>query len=216
MLYSPGTNAVTNGDFESDFSGWTKSGSSTSAIEAQAGTSDHALRLASGFVPNDGVPGTEGSDGGNSTVSQRLTVPTGRPYLAFAYKMETAEPTTGTDSFEVIAVEDGQPANYMLVQRQSSGWRYRSFDMGQYAGKEITLILNVYETSPNRRTSALVDLITLSDVPAQNLHSSGPGARPRPADVPAPSETSASGGQEGSTTVGYRVYLPVVLHSSAE
>ena len=75
-------------------------------------------------------------------------------------------------------MEDGQPANYMLVQRQSSGWN-RS-DMGQYAGKEITLILNVYETSPNRRTSAIVDLITLSDVPAQNLQSSGPGARPRP------------------------------------
>ena len=216
LLYSPGTNAVTNGDFESDFSGWTKSGSSTSAIESQAGTSDHALRLASGFVPNDGVPGTEGSDGGNSTVSQRLTVPTGRPYLAFAYKMETAEPATGTDSFEVIAVEDGQPANYMLVQRQSSGWQYRSFNMGQYAGKEITLILNVYETSPNRRTSAIVDLITLSDVPAQNLQSSGPGARPRPADVPAPSEAGESGNQEGSAIVGYRVFLPVVLNSSAE
>ena len=161
LLYSPGTNAVTNGDFESEFSGWTKSGSSSSQIEGQAGTSDHALRLASGFVPNDGVPGTEGSDGGNSTVSQRLTVPSGRPYLAFAYRVETSEPVTGTDSFEVIAVEDGQAANYLLVQRQGSGWQYRSFDMGQYAGKEITLILNVYETSPNRRTSALVDLVTL-------------------------------------------------------
>ena len=216
LLYSPGTNAVTNGDFESEFSGWTKSGSSSSQIEGQAGTSDHALRLASGFVPNDGVPGTEGSDGGNSTVSQRLTVPSGRPYLAFAYRVETSEPATGTDSFEVIAVEDGQAANYLLVQRQGSGWQYRSFDMGQYAGKEITLILNVYETSPNRRTSALVDLVTLSDVPGQNLQSSGPAARPRPAEVRLPSASSEPAKQGDKSSSGYRIYLPVVLNSSEE
>ena len=213
LLYSPGTNAVTNGDFENAFNGWTKSGSSYSQIEAQAGASDHALRLASEFVPNDGVPGTEGSDGGNSTVSQRVTVPTGRPFLAIAYMVDTAEPVTGNDSFEVIAVEDGQPANYMLVQRQSSGWQYRSFDMARYAGKEINLIINVYETSPNRRTTALVDVVTLSNVPAQSLTSSGPSARPRPAEArtPPPNSTTPST-QEGSTSSGYRVYLPTVLN----
>ncbi|MCZ0941114.1 MAG: hypothetical protein OXJ55_20925 [Caldilineaceae bacterium] len=213
LLYSPGTNAVTNGDFENAFNSWTKSGSSSSQIEAQPGTSDHALRLASEFVPNDGVPGTEGSDGGNSTVSQRVTVPTGRPYLAIAYKVETTEPDTGTDKFEVIAVEDGQPANYMLVQSQSSGWQYRSFDMAQYAGKEINLIFNVYETSPNRRTTALIDVVTLSDVPAQNLQSSGPAARPRPAKAPPPPPASAEPSrQEGNASSGYRVFLPTVLN----
>ena len=212
LLYSPGTNAVTNGDFENAFNSWTKSGSSSSQIEAQPGASDHALRLASEFVPNDGVPGTEGSDGGNSTVSQRVTVPTGRPYLAIAYKVETAEPETGTDKFEVIAVEDGQAANYMLVQRVGSGWQYRSFNMAQYAGKTINLIFNVYETSPNRRTTALIDVVTLSDVPAQNLQSSGPTARPRPAEVPPPPAPAQPSAQEGSTTSGYRVFLPTVLN----
>ena len=213
LLYSPGTNAVTNGDFESAFSSWTQSGSSTSAIEAQTGASDHALRLASEFVPNDGVPGTEGSDGGNSTVSQRVTVPTVRPFLAIAYKVETAEPSTGTDSFEVIAVEDGQPANYLLVQRLGSGWQYRSFDMSQYAGKEINLIFNVYETSPNRRTTALVDVVTLSNVPAQSLTSSGPSSRPRPAEVPLPPSSSTSpSAQGGNKSSGYRVFLPIVLN----
>ena len=213
LLYSPGTNAVSNGDFENSFTGWTKSGSSSSVIEAQAGASDHALRLASEFVANAGVTGTEGSDGGNSTVSQRVTVPTGRPYLAIAYKVETTEPVTGTDKFEVIAAEDGQAANYMLVQRTGSGWQYRSFDMSQYAGKEINLIFNVYESSPNRRTSALVDVVTLSDVPAQNLQSSGPSARPRPAEVPPPPPVSAQPStQEGNTNSGYRVFLPTVLN----
>ena len=217
LLYSPGTNAVTNGDFENDFNSWTKSGSSSSRIEAQAGASDHALRLASEFVANAGVPGTEGSDGGNSTVSQRVTVPTGRPFLAIAYKVETTEPATGTDSFEVIVVEDGQPASYMLVQRQSSGWQYRSFDLGQYAGKEINLIFNVYETSPNRRTTALIDVVTLSDVPAQNLQSSGPAAGPRPAEVPTPPPVSANPSTpEGSSSSGYRVFLPTVLNISEQ
>ncbi len=213
LLYSPGTNAVTNGDFENAFTGWTKSGSSASQIEAQAGASDHALRLASEFVANEGVTGTEGSDGGNSTVSQRVTVPTGRPYLAIAYKVETTEPVTGTDKFEVIVVEDGQPANYMLAQKQSSGWQYRSFDMGQYAGKEVNLIFNVYESSPNRRTQALIDVVTLSDVPAQSLQSSGPAARPRPAEVPPPPPAlTQPSTQEGSTSDGYRVFLPTVLN----
>ena len=208
LLYAPSTNAIANGDFENDFNSWTKSGSSTSAIEGQAGTSDHALRLASGFVPNDGVPGTEGSDGGNSTVSQRVTVPTGRPYLAFAYSVETDEPTGGGDGFEVIATEDGQTPNYMLVQRTSSGWQYRSFNMIQYAGKEITLIFNVYETSPNRRTTALIDLVTLSDVPSQSSQNSGAAARPRPADSAAPGVAPPSDQQPAQS--GFRIYLPVV------
>ena len=216
LLYSPGTNAVTNGDFESSFDSWTKSGSSTSAIEGQSGTSDHALRLASAFVANEGVPGTEGSDGGNSTVSQRVTVPTGRPYLAFAYRVESAETETDRDKFEVIAVEDGQPANYMLVQRQSSGWQYRHVDMAQYAGKEINLIFNLYETSPNRRTSAWLDLVTLSDTPAGGLQSSGPGAglgaRPRPADAPPAQRSPPASGQEEASSASYRVFFPVVLN----
>ena len=210
LLYAPSANAVTNGDFENSFTGWTKSGSSLSQIEGQAGTADHALRLASSFVPNVGVPGTEGSDGGNSTVSQRVSVPTGRPFLAFAYRMESDEPTTGADSFEVIAVEDGQPANYMLVQQQSSGWQYRSLNMSQYAGKEITLIFNVYETSPNRRTGVLIDLVTLSHVPAQTTGSGGgAAASPRPADLHAPIVKPTPSPDE-SPQSGFRAYLPVV------
>ena len=101
----------------------------------------------------------------------------------------------------------------MLVQSVSSGWQYRSFDMGQYGGKEINLIFNVYETSPNRRTTALIDVVTLSDVPAQNLQSSGPAARPRPAEVPPPPPASAQPSrQEGNATSGYRVFLPTVLN----
>lgn len=212
LLYSPSANAVANGDFENDFGNWQKSGSSLSQIEGQPGTSDHALRLGSSFVPNVGVPGTEGSDGGNSTISQVVRVPTGRPYLAFAYRVESAEPAAGGDSFEVIAVRDGQPADYLLVQRHGSGWQYRSLDMANHAGNAITLIFNVYETSPNRRTSALLDVITLSDVPAA-------GAVTTPAPTAAGGSSLSAVGDEQADeggASGYRAYLPIVINRSAE
>jgi hypothetical protein len=75
-----------------------------------------------------------------------------------------------------------------VIQRQSSGWQYRSLDMSQFAGKEITLIFNVYETSPHRRTSAFLDVITLSDVPVQGISSSGTAA-PAPTLTPALSQS---------------------------
>lgn len=165
LLFAPSPNSVTNGDFESGLSGWQRSGSSSLRVEQQQGTSDHALRLASKFVANAGVPGAEGSAGGNSTISQRMRVPAGRPFLAFAYRVESGESGPGHDKFEVIAVEDSQPAVYLLTQHSSSNWKYHSLDMSRFAGREITLIFNVYETSPNRRTKVLLDVVTLSHVP---------------------------------------------------
>lgn len=164
LVHAPGGNGVVNGDFESGQAGWTIGGSSPSAVEQQPGTSDHALRLATAFVSNPGVPGAEGSDGGNSTWSQQVQVPAGRPFLALAYRVESQESSTDHDKFEVIVAAEGRLPDYPIVQQTSSGWQYRFFDLSAYAGQSVTLILNVYETSPHRRTSALVDQIVLSDV----------------------------------------------------
>ena len=166
LLHAPGGNAVVNGDFESGLAGWSVGGSSPSAVEQQPGTSDHALRLATAFVPNVGVPGEEGSDGGNSTWSQQIQIPAGRPFLALAYRVESQESADGHDKFEIILAAENQPPDYLLAQTQGSDWRYRFFDLAVYAGQNATLILNVYESSPNRRTSALVDQVVLSDVTA--------------------------------------------------
>src|SRR5690606_24416599 len=97
LLYSPRPNGVENGDFEAGFEGWQSGGSSPLAVERQVNTGDHALRLATAFVPGPGVPGEEGSEGSNSTLTQQLSIPTGHPYLAFAYKMESAEVEAGHD-----------------------------------------------------------------------------------------------------------------------
>ena len=159
-----GGNAVVNGDFEDGQAGWTVGGSSPSAVEQQPGTSDHALRLATAFVANPGVPGAEGSDGGNSTWSQSVQIPPGHPFLALAYRVESGESGGDHDKFEVIVAAEGRSPDYLIVQHTSSDWQYRFFDLSAYAGQNATLILNVYETSPHRRTSALVDGIALSDV----------------------------------------------------
>ena len=164
LVHAPGGNAVVNGDFENGETGWTIGGSSPSAVEQQPGTSDHALRLATTFIANPGVPGGEGSDGGNSTWSQSMQIPTGHPFLALAYRVESQESSADHDKFEAIVVAENQPPVYLIVQPTSSDWQYRFFDLSAYAGQSATLILNVYETSPNRRTSALVDQIVLSDV----------------------------------------------------
>ncbi|MFZ1757386.1 MAG: carboxypeptidase-like regulatory domain-containing protein [Caldilineaceae bacterium] len=164
LVHAPGGNAVVNGDFESEGMAWQIGGSSPSAVEQQPGTSDHALRLATNFVPNPGVPGAEGSDGGNSTWSQQVQVPAGRPFLALAYRVEGQESSTDHDKFEVIVAAENRSPEYLLTQHTGSDWRYRFFDLSAFAGQRATLILNVYETSPNRRTSALVDQVVLSDV----------------------------------------------------
>ena len=93
-----------------------------------------------------------------------MQIPTGHPFLALAYRVESQESSADHDKFEAIVVAENQPPVYLIVQPTSSDWQYRFFDLSAYAGQSATLILNVYETSPNRRTSALVDQIVLSDV----------------------------------------------------
>ncbi|MDQ4078552.1 MAG: hypothetical protein M3220_20215 [Chloroflexota bacterium] len=175
LLLPPERNAVTNGDFENGVAGWRTGGSSSSEVEELSSTHDHFLRLASAFVPSPGVPGTEGSTGGNATILQTLQVPTGRPHLAFLYKVESEETDGGNgacsnpaalhDKFEIIIARDGYPADYIYCQEIGGNWRYRFLDLSKYAGQQVTLIFNVYESSPNRRTRVLLDLVNIGESP---------------------------------------------------
>jgi hypothetical protein len=163
LLYSPLPNVLENGDFEAGLTGWQPGGSSPLAVEQQANTGDHALRLGTAFVPNPGIPGEEGSDGGNSTVMQQIDVPVGHPYLAFAYKMDSQEVEAGHDKFEVVILRQGQPADYLYQQETASAWRYRFLDLSNYAGETVMLVLNLYQSSPFRPSSVTIDMVTVSD-----------------------------------------------------
>ena len=178
LLLPPNHNPVINGDFEQEsligVSGWDVSGSSLYQIESVRLSQEHILRLARRFVANPNLPGDDGpGTGGNSTISQRLTVPAGKPTLALIYKVESAETVIGGscedstihhDKFEII-IEKNDELKQIHCQEVGSEWQYGFFDLSAYAGEEITLTFNVYESSPNRRTSVLIDLITIGESP---------------------------------------------------
>ncbi len=177
LLSPPNNNPVRNGDFEQpSFVGvtnWDIGGSSTYYIEPQPLSQDHAFRLARIFVPNPSLPGDNGP-GGNSTLSQKLTVPTGNPFLALLYKVESAETDGGNgscddssiihDKFE-ITIEQNTQSEQIHCQEVGSEWQHGFFDLSTYAGKEITLTFSLYESSPNRHTSAIIDLIMIGESP---------------------------------------------------
>lgn len=179
LLLPPHHNPVINGDFEQkSFIGvrnWELGGSSTYHIETLPRSQEHVLRLARIFVANSNLPGDDGpGTGGNSTISQQLTVPAGNPSLALLYKVESAETDGGNgtcddssilhDKFEIIIEKNGQQQP-IHCQEVASEWQYAFFDLSAYAGEEITLTFNLYESSPNRRSSALIDLITIGESP---------------------------------------------------
>jgi len=206
LLLPPISNPVINGDFETEsavgISGWDASGSSSETLEEQLGTRDNALRLASAFVADPFVPGDNGGSGGNSTVSQQLTVPTGSPYLALYYNVESAETDGGNgscsnsallhDKFEVIIAKEGQPANYVHCQEVSSEWKWGFFDLSAYAGDQITLIFNVYESSAINHTSVLLDLITIGESPVLAAPTATPTATPTVTMTPTRTNTATT------------------------
>ena len=179
LVYPPTTNAVTNGSFEASdpLAGWQPSGSSPVGIEQVGSTEENVLQLATRFVADPFVPGNKGAgSGGNSTISQRLIVPTGNPHLAFAYQVESTENDSGTgscanvtiyhDKFEVIIVPDGQAPSYIHCQETASDWQYRFLDLSAFAGQPVTLIFNLYQSSSVNPTTARVELVTIGESPA--------------------------------------------------
>ncbi|MDQ7028577.1 MAG: hypothetical protein Q9O62_01735 [Ardenticatenia bacterium] len=168
LLFSPNPSPVRNGDFEQDLTAWELSGSTPATVERWPGTQDHRLRLAPAFVPDPCgcVPGEDGSVGGNSTVSQRVRLPDGSPVLALWYGVESAETEPGHDKFEIIVVDQENRAHYLYVQETSSLGGLLSLDLSAFAGQEVRLIFNLYQSSPQRPTTAWVDWVTVGqDVP---------------------------------------------------
>lgn len=170
-LLFPTNSQVNNGDFGNGLNNWTLSGSTPATVETWPGTQDAALRLAPTFVPDscDCVPGEDGSRGGNSTVSQLVRVPTQDPALALRYRVESQETEPGHDKFEVIVVDEQNRAHYLYVQETGSEDRLLFLDLAAFAGQQVRLILNLYQSSPQRPTTAWVDWVTVASAEPPNL-----------------------------------------------
>ena len=161
LVVKPQSNAVVNGDFEGGISNWQVGGNGLVAPEERPGYG-RVLRVATGYQAQPEL--AEG--GGNSTISQAVTVPPGNPHLTFVYQVDTEEaPASSRDQFEVIVAAEGQPANYVYREKAQVGWGIRSIDLTQYANQRVQLIFNVYQSSPERPTSVVLGEVIIGESP---------------------------------------------------
>lgn len=158
---------VRNGGFDAGTDGWSVGGN------AMVGTVDRpnygrVLHLGTRFEAQPGVEGEDGSSGANSTISQEVTLPQGNPNLTFAYRVQTEETTqraTG-DKLEVIIYynDNGQvKARYLYTEQRSLPWLYYFYNLSEWAGQRVTIVFNLYQSSPNRPTTAWIDEVTIGE-----------------------------------------------------
>ncbi|HEX8681554.1 MAG TPA: hypothetical protein VF707_04520 [Ardenticatenaceae bacterium] len=158
---------VRNGGFDTNLDGWTVGGNGAAGAEDRPNYG-RALRLGTEFVAQPGVEGEDGSSGGNTTVSQVVTLPRGNPSLTFAYKIDTAEtaPRATSDRLEVIVyyTEGGQTkARYLYNEQRAVPWIYYFHNLSEWAGQQVTIVFNLYQSSPNRPTSAWIDEVMIGE-----------------------------------------------------
>ncbi len=158
----PADNAVSNGGFEEGLAGWTLSGSTRAVVDSLAHSGTASLLLGDHFV---GQPELGG--GGNSTVSQVITVPVVfSPTLSLVYRRETEEVEPGLDWFEVLIIDGVERTD--LLEREwgpSADWQFRWFDLSSWRGRTVILILNVWQSSGERATRVWVDEVAVGDAP---------------------------------------------------
>jgi len=163
----PLVNMVSNGGFEAGLAGWTLGGSTPPVVDTVARSGFGAALLGDRFV---GQPELGG--GGNSTVSQVITVPgTLTPTLSLVYRRETAETEPGHDWFEVLVIDGVR--RYDLLEKDwgySADWQFRWFDLSPWRGRTVTLILNVWQSSGERPTRIWVDEVAVGDAAFSREH----------------------------------------------
>ena len=162
----PALNAVANGGFEgaSALEDWDDHppGKTLPALSDEALSGAHSVVLGSGFV----------GDPENSTIGQVIRVPSGviSPTLSFSYKLVTAETALGPDGlpndwFEVLVFSGPEwTQRHELSIRemwQNADWTHRHFPMDPFAGQEVLLVFNLWQSSAERPTRVWVDEVAV-------------------------------------------------------
>jgi hypothetical protein len=162
----PALNAVTNGGFEgaSALEDWDDHppGKTAPILSDEALSGAHSVLLGSGFV---GPPE-------NSTIGQVIRVPSGvlSPTLSFSYKLVTEETALGpggqpNDWFEVLVFSGPEwTQRHDLSVRemwQNTDWTHRHFPMDPFAGQEVLLVFNLWQSSAERPTRVWLDEVAV-------------------------------------------------------
>ena len=146
-----GPQAIVNGGFETgDFTGWTRSG--TTSISGMAHSGNYAAQLGSTSPTN-----------GNSSISQTFTAPGSGGTVAFWYQVHC--PDTLTYDWATASLKDNTTGTTTSVLAKScvanSGWVQKSASVT--AGHSYTLTLISHDDNyPGDPTYTLYDDVTLS------------------------------------------------------
>ncbi len=180
-------NLAADGGFEGELSAhWVRSGSTAAVITTTASSGSGAVLLGQDFKSDD--PPLD--PGGNSTISQTITIPAGmeRPILSFMYRLETEE-TWQRDGFEVLIIyqdNEGHLRAYYLPNNdpqhywQATDWTHEWFDLSEQpglpslSGQTLDLYFNLWQSSVEKPTLAWVDEVSVGSIPAYRYSSRFP------------------------------------------
>lgn len=148
---TPGTNAVTNGDFEAGQSGWT---GSNGPITNNSGRAAHGGSWKM-WLAGNGSASTESEQ-------QTITVPSSGS-LTFYVAIDTAETTTtrAYDTAKVQVVSGGTTttlATYSNLDK-SNGYVAKTIDLSAFAGKSVTLKFTSTEDSSAQTSFVFDDVV---------------------------------------------------------
>jgi hypothetical protein len=150
-----GSSVVTNGGFESGFSGWTVSGSPAPIIVTGSGNVHGGSQAAQ-------LGSTTASSTGDSTLTQTVTVPSGTSTLTFWYSPRCR----GSLSVNQVQVQIRNTAGTKLatvlrVCTYSTTWTPVTFDMSPYAGQTVVLWFSAHDGNKRKLGSFLLDDVSL-------------------------------------------------------
>jgi hypothetical protein len=213
---APLVNLVHNGDFEAGLEGWNLGGSTPAQISTTSFDGLKSLVLGKDFI---GQP--ELSGGGNSTLSQSITVPqTDSPvYLSLLYQIASLESDAGHDWFEVLLIDGPtrhEPLPPRTVWQSSQGWQHFVYDLSPWRGRTVLLILNVWQDSSQRPTLAFVDEVSVGSPPSPSptvtpTPSSTATFTPSPTATRTPEPTMTPTATPTATPITYHVWIPKVF-----
>ncbi|MSP12127.1 MAG: hypothetical protein EXR62_04120 [Chloroflexi bacterium] len=170
----PEFNLIQNGDFEDGLNQWQTSGSTPVVVTNSVSLSgNRSALLGANF---QGQPDLGGI--GNSTLIQSasLAANASRQTLSFNYKLAGTEQEPGHDWFEVLVIADGEvcylTGNNCQVGTNlwlSQNWTHLWFDLARWKGKQVQIIFNVRQESPDRPTTVYLDQVALEGAPPRDM-----------------------------------------------
>lgn len=166
------TGLVNNGNFEQTpvFTGWTISGSTVPQLTASAHNGSWAAILGKDFQA-DSNPDLRG--GGNSTISQSITLPAQAPKLNLDFYVATTTtqsyPSNPLDKytydfFEVLLIDASGNRHDLYHYIPASGsttWQRQSIDLTPWRGQTVWLTFNLWQSSAEYPTTATIDVVSI-------------------------------------------------------